>query len=102
MVEVESFGTVSLIRQGSHRFYSLTLPSDLLAESCFIISRDEDPKVGFQRELDKIRAQEIASYIDSGMGTIPSAIVLSAQESAGLIYDSKKKGISWLYVKYSG
>lgn len=41
MSEVESIGTVSLIRQGDHRFYSLTIPSDVLAVTCFIISRDE-------------------------------------------------------------
>lgn len=95
MSEKESIGTVSLIRQGDHRFYSLTMPSNVLAETCFIISRDEDPKVGFQRELDKKRAQEIAAYIDSGLGTVPSAIVLSAQEAAELKYDSKNKGISF-------
>lgn len=95
MSEIENIGTVSLVRQGEHRFYSLTIPSDVLAETCFIISRDEDPKVGFQRELDTKRAQEIAAYIDSGLGTVPSAIVLSAQEAAELKYDSKKKGISF-------
>lgn len=93
MIEVESLGTVSLVRQGDHRFYSLTMPSDVLAKTCFIIGRDEDPKAGFQRELDVKRAQEIANYIDSGLGTVPSAIVLSAQEAAELRYDSKKKGI---------
>lgn len=95
MIEIESLGTVSLVRQGDHRFYSLTIPSDMLAKTCFIISRDEDPKVGFQRELDVKRAQEIAAYIDSGLGTVPSAIVLSAQEAAELKYDSKKKGITF-------
>lgn len=95
MSEVESIGTVSLVRQGDHRFYSLTIPSDVLAETCFIISRDEDPKAGFQRELDVKRAQEIAAYIDSGLGTVPSAIVLSAQGASELKYDSKKKGITF-------
>lgn len=95
MSKIENIGTVSLIRQGDHRFYSLTIPSNVLAETCFIISREEDPDAGFQRLLDKKRAQEIATYIDSGLGTIPSAIVLSAQEAAELTYDSKKKGISF-------
>ena len=95
MSEVESIGTVSLVRQGDHRFYSLTILSEVLAETCFIISRDEDPKAGFQRVLDVKRAQEIAAYIDSGLGTVPSAIVLSAQDSAELKYDSKRKGITF-------
>lgn len=95
MSEKESFGSVSLVRQGDHRFYSFTMPSDVLADTCFVISRDEDPIEGFQRELDKKRAMEIANYIDSGLGTIPSSIVLSAQEECDFVYDSKKKSVSF-------
>ncbi len=47
-------------------------------------TRSEDPKQGFQRVLDSDRAQQIADYIDSGFGTIPSSIVLSAQPDAAL------------------
>lgn len=93
--ERESFGSVSLVRQGEHSFYSLTLPSELLARTCYVVNREEDPIEGFQRELDVKRAKEIANYIDSGLGTIPSSIVLSAQEESELIYDSKKKSISF-------
>lgn len=89
------FSSVSLVRQGDHRFYSLTLPSELLAESSFVIARDEDPIKGFQRELDEKRAREIAAYIDSGLGTIPSAIILSAQPDAELEYDSSRKSLSF-------
>lgn len=96
MTERESYGSVSLVRQGEHRFYSFTMPSDVLAESCFVVNRDEDPIEGFQRELDKKRATEIANYIDSGLGTIPSSIVLSAQEGCDFVYDSKNKSISFL------
>ncbi|NJK54448.1 MAG: DGQHR domain-containing protein [Pleurocapsa sp. SU_5_0] len=76
--------TFNLIRQGKYRFYSLTLDSDLLAKICFVTTREEDPKTGFQRVLDKKRAQEIADYIDSGLGTIPNSIILSAQPEASL------------------
>ena len=95
MSERESFGSVSLVRQGKHKFYSFTLPSDVLAETCFVINREEDPNEGFQRELDQKRAAEIASYIDLGLGTIPSSIVLSAQEECDFKYDSKTKSISF-------
>src|SRR4249919_768355 len=78
-----------LIVQGKHRFFTLTMPSDVLAETCVVESRDENPVTGFQRMLDEKRAQEIADYIDSGFGTIPSSIVLSAQEQAQLNYNSK-------------
>ena len=95
MSERESFGSVSLVRQGAHRFYSFTMPSDILAQTCFVINRDEDPIEGFQRELDKKRAAEIANYIDAGLGTIPSSIVLSAQDECEFTYDSKRKSVSF-------
>jgi len=76
--------SVSLVRQGKHQFYTLTMPSDVLAETCIVTTRKEDPRIGFQRELDEKRAAEIARYIDEDMGTIPNSIVLSAQEAANL------------------
>src|ERR1035438_9570704 len=76
--------SVSLVSQGKHRFYTLTVPSDVLANTCFVTTRDEDPKKGFQRLLDAKRAQQIADYIDMGFGTIPTSIVLSAQPAAHL------------------
>ncbi|GFE57073.1 DGQHR domain-containing protein [Geobacter sp. AOG1] len=76
--------SVSLITQGDHRFYTLSMPSDILAKSCFVSTRDEDPHQGFQRLLDPKRAAEIATYIDNGLGTIPTSIILSAQPEAEL------------------
>ncbi|KWV16749.1 DGQHR domain-containing protein [Xanthomonas translucens] len=83
--------SVSHITQGSHKFYTLTIPSDVLAKCCFVTTRDEDPAEGFQRVLDKRRAEEIAKYIDTGLGTIPSSIVLSAQPEAELQIIGKGK-----------
>jgi DGQHR domain-containing protein len=76
--------SVSLVRQGKHSFYTLTMPSDVLARTCVVSTRKEDPEKGFQRTLDEKRAKEIASYIDEGLGTIPNSIVLSAQPAAEL------------------
>ncbi len=59
------------------------MPSDVLARTCTVTTRKEDPKLGFQRTLDERRAEEIAEYIDEG-GTIPNSIVLSAQPAAEL------------------
>lgn len=78
-----------LIVQGKHRFYTLAMPSDVLASTCVVDTREQNPLTGFQRLLDAKRAQEIADYIDSGFGTVPSSIVLSAQELAHLDYNSK-------------
>ena len=37
----------SLILQGEKQFYSVTMPTDMLAQCCFVTSRDEDPQAGF-------------------------------------------------------
>jgi DGQHR domain-containing protein len=84
-----------LITQGTHRFFTLTLPSDVLAETSIVDTREENPIDGFQRVLDEKRAQEIADYIDSGFGTIPCSIVLSAQPKADLEYDSRTQTLTF-------
>ena len=76
--------SVSLVKQNKKQFYTLTMPSDVLAETCTVTTRKEDPIAGFQRELEEKRAEEIAHYIDQEMGTIPNSIVLSAQDAADL------------------
>ncbi len=83
--------SVSTVRQGRHTFYTLTMPSDVLSRTCTATTRKEDPKEGFQRELDVKRAQEIADYIDKDIGTIPNSIVLSAQTAADLKIVGKGK-----------
>jgi DGQHR domain-containing protein len=90
-----------LITQGEHKFYTLTLPSDVLAKTCVVDTRVENPIDGFQRTLDEKRAQEIADYIDSGFGTIPCSIVLSAQPEAELIYTSKSQVLTFKHTPRS-
>ena len=90
----ESFAAV-LLTQGEHRFYQLAMPSDVLAGCTFVSTRDSDPDTGFQRLLDPKRAQEISAYIDSGHGTIPTSVILSAQEVCNLGYDSRNKTVSF-------
>jgi DGQHR domain-containing protein len=87
-----------LIVQGKHRFFTLALPSDVLAVTCVVDTRDANPETGFQRLLDEKRAQEIADYIDSGFGTVPSSIVLSAQPAALLSYASRSQVLSFKVV----
>ena len=93
-MEKESYGC-NLITQGKLKFYSLTMPSDILAETCFVSARDDDPVEGFQRTLDEERAKEIANYLDNENGSIPTAIVLSAQPEAELLYISKNKTLEF-------
>lgn len=88
--------TFNLITQGKYKFYSLTLDSKLLSNICYVTTREEDPKTGFQRVLDQKRAQEIADYIDSGLGTIPNSIILSAQPEAKFKIIRKGKIIEFI------
>lgn len=85
----------SLISQGKHRFFTFTMPIDILSHCCFVSSREEDPELGFQRVLDKKRAEDIAAYIDSGQGVVPNSIVLSAQKESDFTYDSKRHTVSF-------
>ncbi len=84
---------VSLITQGDWRFYTLTMPSDILAQCCYVSDRFADPEEGFQRRLDHKRAQDIANYIDCGLGTIPSAVILSAQTAANFKVTGRGKTV---------
>lgn len=87
--------TCSLITQGTTKFYSLAIPSDVLGETCFVSTRDDDPIEGFQRVLNQERAKEIADYIDNESGSIPTAIILSAQKDANLEYSSKTRTLQF-------
>jgi len=71
------------------------MPSEVLARTCFVTTREEDPSKGFQRVLDRSRAEEIAKYIDNGFGTIPNSIVLSAQEDAELVVIGRGKTLQF-------
>lgn len=93
---VHSF-SVNMITQGANKFFSLTMPTDVLGKTCFVSTRDDDPKQGFQRILDKNRAQDIADYIDSKYGSIPSAIILSAQPDAQLEIVNKGKTLRFTH-----
>jgi DGQHR domain-containing protein len=87
---------VSLITQGKWRFYTLTIPSDVLARCCYVSARYDDPTEGFQRRLDRKRAQAIAEYIDKDLGTIPSAVILSAQPAAKLEVTGRGKSLKFV------
>lgn len=85
--------TASLIIQGPYRFYTLSMPSDVLAQTCTVDTQEEDPEAGFQRRLDEKRARDIAAYIDKDRGTIPTAIVLSAQPESQFEYSNAKRTV---------
>lgn len=88
------FLSAVLITQGSQKFYTLTMPIDIIANCCSPNPRDQDPIAGFQRTLDERRAISISNYVRSG-GVIPSSIILSAQESSDVHYVSRNKTIGF-------
>lgn len=85
-----------MVLQNGRRFYFATIPVDELFPYCFVSRRSEAPVLGFQRSLNESRADDIARYLSSGTGSIPSNIVLSAQSSAALRYDPKAGSISYV------
>lgn len=87
--------SVSLVTQGRHKFFTLSMPSEVLAKTSTVDTRADNPIIGFQRRLDSRRADEIARYIDEGAGSIPSSIVLSAQPAAELRYERTKRSITF-------
>lgn len=89
-----SFASI-LVNQGKYNFHIISMPSSVFKESCFTISRSEDPQEGFQRKLDQSRCEEIAKYIDEGQGSIPTAIILSAQPEAEFDRNILNKTISF-------
>jgi DGQHR domain-containing protein len=87
--------SASLITQGKNRFYSLTMPIEALAKTCYVSTREEDIEQGFQRTLDAKKAQDIANYIDNESGIIPNSIVLSAQEDSNFVYSNRNRSVTF-------
>lgn len=81
--------------QNKVKFYLVSMKSDILKEMCFVSRRKEEPIKGFQRLLNKKRAKSIANYLDDEKGVIPSALILSAQDSAKVRFDEKRSQLSF-------
>jgi len=84
-----------VMSQNQHRFYLTSVPVADIFAHCFVSTRDEDNLQGFQRQLSKVRADDISNYLNQGTGSIPTNIVLSAQEEAGFKYNSRSKTLSF-------
>lgn len=81
--------------QNKHRFYLTSIPVSDIFQHCFISTRNEDNLQGFQRQLSKVRADDISQYLNQGSGSIPTNIVLSAQAAAAFSYNSKNKTLQF-------
>jgi DGQHR domain-containing protein len=82
------------LSSGNIGLYLLALkPSDIFPYTK--VSRiDEDAENGFQRLLDNHRVSKISNYINSGK-IIPGSVILSAQESSKVSFDSEKSELSF-------
>lgn len=90
--------TALKVQQNNHNFYMTVINSEKLKDFCFITRRNEDKEEGFQRLLNKARANLITKYYEKG-GTIPSPLILSAKREAEFSYDSNSKEISFLDIE---
>jgi len=75
---------------GKSIFYIGKCKVSILFNLAKVSRADEDPDIGFQRELGEARANKIAEYLDSGM-YIPGAIIVSAQKGVIVSYSDKTK-----------
>lgn len=83
------------INQGKYEFYMTVIKSNQLEGFCFITRRSEDKEEGFQRLLNKARANLITKYYKNG-GAIPSPLILSAKEEADFTYNPESGEVSFL------
>lgn len=83
------------ITQNDQRFFFTTIPVEDLFPYCFVSRRNEDAEKGFQRSLNETRALDIAEYLKKGEGSIPTNIVLSAQDVADFKYDARSKVVAY-------
>ena len=87
--------TTLKIEQNGHFVYVTTIPIDELFDYCVVERRHENPIDGFQRRLNRSRAEEISEYLNTEGNSIPINIVLSAQPEAEFRHIRENKGLSF-------
>jgi DGQHR domain-containing protein len=84
-VHVKAF----LAEQRNWRIFSFVMNSATFDRIAFVSRRDDDKEVGYQRNLSKQRAADIARYIDKDNGCIPNSILVNLEQ--GATYNEKTK-----------
>jgi DGQHR domain-containing protein len=72
----------SVAKQRGWRVYSFVLDSATFDRIAFVSRRDDDKDAGYQRNLSKQRAADIARYIDKEDGCIPNSILVNLESGA--------------------
>ena len=70
------------VKQRRWLLYSFILDSATFDRIAFVSRRDVDKELGYQRNLSKQRAADIAHYIDKENGCIPNSILVSLEPGA--------------------
>lgn len=83
------------ITQNKKDFYLTSLKASTLKELAYVLKREDDPIKGFQRILNQNRAKDIANYMDTKEGVIPSPLILSAQPNSKFNFDESKSTITF-------
>jgi len=78
------------VKQGDWVLYCFVMGSDIFDRLAFVSRRDENKDEGYQRNLSKQRAAEIAHYLDTENGCIPNSILVNLEDGAKF---DRKKGI---------
>jgi DNA sulfur modification protein DndB len=68
-------------RQSGTTMYSFLLDGRTLFDVCTITRREEDKERGYQRLLNKARANQISSYIDHRQGILPNNLIVAFKDS---------------------
>ena len=77
----------SFAQQRGWRIFSFVIDSTTFDRIAFVSRRDDDKDAGYQRNLSKQRASDIARYIDKENGCIPNSILVNLEDGAS--YDEK-------------
>jgi len=82
----------AIAKQGSWTLYTFVLDSKTLDEIAFVSRREDDTLEGYQRNLSRQRAADIARYLDREGGCIPNNILLNFEPGAK--YDAKSSTLT--------
>ena len=83
-----------LCRQGEKQFFAFHLSATLLSRICYVSTREAEGDNGYQRLLDKKRADSIKTYIEMG-GVLPNNIVINFTDSKVIHYDEQNNTLTF-------
>ncbi len=85
-------------RQQAYEFFAFVLTAEQLAEISYVSRRES--KDGYQRLLNRKRAESIKRYIEAG-GTLPTNIILNFNDSKQVFFDEGTRMITIPFLQRS-